>query len=333
MTPPPKLPLARIPTPLERARRSAEALGIDLWIKRDDLTGSALSGNKVRKLEFLLADAQAAGADIVVTCGGEQSNHCRATAIAARRAGMDSLLVLRTADPGAPPAATGNILLDRIAGAEVQWITPQEYARRNELLEERAEDLRSAGRRPYVIPEGGSNALGCWGYACAAAELARDLADLPAAKTTVLYACGSGGTGAGLLLGRALHDLDVTITGVNVCDDADTFRAVIGGLCADFDRDYGTRCAIEPADIEIIDGYVGLGYARSRTEELAELVGLARRDGVILDPVYSGKAFYALTRELKAGRDLGERVVFLHTGGIFGLMRGGGDLPWDELLG
>jgi D-cysteine desulfhydrase len=332
--PPAKISLARLSTPLEPLRAASEALGIELWIKRDDLTGSQLSGNKVRKLEYLLADARAADADVVLTCGGEQSNHCRATAIAARRQGLDSVLFLRTANPDRPPASTGNILLDRMVGAEVRWITPAQYGERMAMMEAAAEQLRAAGRRPYVIPEGGSNAIGCWGYVGCAAELAVDLAALPRKRTTVVYACGSGGTGAGLVLGRKLTDLanfDVELAGFNVCDDRDYFLDVIGRLCREFDDAYGTSAGIKEADIGLVDGYVGRGYAKSRPEELAEIIALGRRDGIVLDPVYTGKAYYGLTRELASGRDFGERVVFLHTGGIFGLLGKAGEL--EEHLG
>ncbi|WP_428265363.1 D-cysteine desulfhydrase family protein [Haliangium sp.] len=320
---PEQLPLARLPTPLVPMPRSSEALGVELWLKRDDLSGLELSGNKVRKLEFLLAEARDQGADTLVTCGGEQSNHCRATALVAARLGMSATLLLRTEDPGRPPAVDGNILLDRLVGAEIVWIDHAAYARRGEHLERTAERLRAAGKRPYIIPEGGSNALGCWGYVAAAEELAADLAALPRAPTTILYACGSGGTGAGLLLGQRMFDLvdeGVRVSGVNVCNDRDYFVDTIGRLCAEFERRFEVGVEIGPGDIDIIDGYVGLGYARSQQDELRVLADLARREGIFLDPVYTGKAFYALTRELARDRKrFGERVVFVHTGGLFGL--------------
>src|SRR5206468_9071460 len=171
-----RIPLARACTPLEPLPRTSEALGVEILFKRDDLTGCELSGNKVRKLEFLLAEAQDRGADTVITCGGEQSNHCRATALAAARAGLASRVVLRTDDPAVPPPTTGNILLDRLAGAAVRWISRPDWARRNAIMEEEAAAVSAAGGRPYVIPEGGSNATGSWGYVVCAGELADDLA-------------------------------------------------------------------------------------------------------------------------------------------------------------
>jgi D-cysteine desulfhydrase len=321
---PDRTPLARLPTPLERLERAGARLGVELLVKRDDQTGAELSGNKVRKLEFLLAEARAQGAETVVTCGGQQSNHCRATAVAATRLGMRSHLLLRTADPGNPPAPTGNILLDRMAGADIQWITMADWQRRDPLMAEAAERLARAGRPAYVIPEGGSNALGAWGYLRAVAEeLDAELAALPPRPTTVVYACGSGGTGAGLILGAALcrwRERGIRLLGVNVCDDRDYFVRAIGRICGEFEQRTPIGVTISADDIDILDGCVGAGYARSRPEELREIIALSRAEGVVLDPVYTGKAYYALVQELAANRDrFGARVVFLHTGGLFGL--------------
>ena len=322
---PDRIPIARLPTPLERLERTSQRLGVEVLVKRDDLTGAELSGNKIRKLEFLLAEARARRADTVITCGGQQSNHARATALASARLGMRPLLVLRTADPARPPPPTGNILLDRVAGADIRWISMADWARRDELMAEIAAELTRAGRHPYVVPEGGSSALGSWGYVRAVVEeLDPELSALPARSTTLLYACGSGGTGAGLIAGAALcgwGERGIRVAGVNVCDDRDYFVRAIGRICRDFAAAApAAGLAIRDQDIDIVDGYVGLGYARSRPEELAELLALGRAEGLVLDPVYTGKAFYALVTELARDRDrFGERVVFLHTGGLFGL--------------
>jgi D-cysteine desulfhydrase len=313
---PPRVALANVPTPVQRLPRMSERLGVELLVKRDDMTGVELSGNKVRKLEFLVADAQAAGADTLITCGGEQSNHCRATAFAAARAGMRSVLLLRTDDPGHPPPTDGNILLDRLAGAELRFITHAQYAERTALMATVAGELRAAGRAPYVIPEGGSNALGSWGYIAAMAELAQQLPG--GAPTTVVYACGSGGTAAGIVLGVKMTGLDrrgVRAAGVNVCDDRDYFLRVVGGIAAELRARWCDAPAIAAADIDIVDGYVGAGYAKSRPAELALVRDVARQEGLVLDPVYTGKAFELAKRP----RRFGDRVVFMHTGGIFGL--------------
>lgn len=321
---PAHIELARIPTPLQKMTRLSGKLGVEIFFKRDDLTGSALSGNKIRKLEFLLADAKVCGADTVLTCGGAQSNHCRATALAATRVGLESLLLLRTPDPDHPPAPDGNILLDRLAGAEIVWITPQEYQQRDVFFQREAERLRAAGKKPYIIPEGGSTAMGAWGYVRSMAELAADLAAIDGGTskpTTVISATGSGGTTAGLLLGAQLLDLDVRVAGVNVCNDRDYFVQVIDRICADFFKTQLKQSSAKlERPIEIIDGYVGRGYALSRPEELRAICELARLEGVILDPVYTGKAFFGMLAELEKNRPaFGPRIVFYHTGGLFGL--------------
>lgn len=162
--------LAHLPTPIEPWTPPGLTDGGHAWLLRDDLTGAALSGNKVRKLEFLLADALAKGCDTVLTCGGIQSNHARATAVAARQLGLDPILFLRTAQPESDPGLVGNLLLGRLVGATLRLITADEYRKRDAFMADEAERLRAKGRRPYVIPEGGSNALGSWGYLQAVAE-------------------------------------------------------------------------------------------------------------------------------------------------------------------
>lgn len=320
---PPCLPLANIPTPLQPMPRLSREAGVEILFKRDDFSGSELSGNKVRKLSFLLADAVAQNADTVITCGGAQSNHCRATALAAVRCGLSSLLLLRTDDPDNPPPASGNILLDRLAGAEIRWITPAAYRDRDTLFAAEAERLRGLGHRPYIIPEGGSTALGAWGYVAQMLELTADLKRLDGdtvKPTTVICACGSGGTTAGLALGAAIADADIRVVGVNVCDDRDYFTRIVDGICRQFSDTWPDVHSGGIPSYEILDGYVGRGYALSQPGELAAIRDLVRLEGVVLDPVYTGKAYVGMMTEL--ARDPGcfsERIVFVHTGGLFGL--------------
>jgi D-cysteine desulfhydrase len=321
---PPRVDLARLPTPVTALERLGQKLGVELFVKRDDLTGAALSGNKVRKLEFVMADALAKDADWVLTCGGAQSNHARATAVAAAMLGLRCRLLLRTPDPAHPPAPEGNLLLDRMAAAQIVWITPEQYRLRNEIFEREAATLKSQGAKPYIIPEGASDALGAWGYIRAAEELAADLGRLPGGvqkSTTILHATGSGGTAAGLILGARLLGLRARIATVNVCDDRQYFLRVIGEICEQAIADYRLSVDFDrQRDIDIIDGYVGRGYALSRPEELALLCEVARTEGIFLDPVYTGKAFFGMVRELKRSAGcFGERIIFIHTGGIFGL--------------
>jgi D-cysteine desulfhydrase len=320
---PPRTPLAHVPTTGHWLRQRWG--GLPVWMKRDDHTGGELSGNKIRKLEYLLAEASAQGASYVLTCGGEQSNHARATALAAARCGMASVLILRTQDPANPPAATGNILLDQLVGAEVRWISYAQWKDRNLLLAEAAEHLRQRGERPYIIPEGGSNALGTWGYIRAAHELVQDLnaARLPR-PATVVYACGSGGTGAGLVLGAKLAGFaehGLAVAGVNVCDNREYFVRQIREVCEQVEARWDLGANVTDADIDIVDGHVGLGYGKSRPEELATIREVCRQEGVVLDPVYTGKAFHGMLTELAGNpRRFGEAVCFVHTGGLFGLL-------------
>jgi D-cysteine desulfhydrase len=295
---------------------------VEIYVKRDDLTGIALSGNKIRKLEFVLADALAKKADTVLTCGGAQSNHARATAIAAAMLNLRCRLLLRTADPANPPSAEGNILLDRMAGAEIVWISPDEHRNRAEVFEREAALLQKQGRTPYIIPEGASDTKGVWGYIRAAEEIKKDIAALgPEQATTLIHATGSGGTAAGLALGTRLFGLAVRTVTFNVCDNRLHFLNVIGNICKRAISEFQLPVDFNPhRDLNIVDGYVGRGYALSRPEELCLLCDVARTEGIFLDPVYTGKAFFGMVQELKKQPGcFGKRILFLHTGGIFGL--------------
>ena len=321
-----RLALAHLPTPLQKPERLARALGIDLWIKRDDMTGGAEAGNKIRKLEFLLAAAVAEGADTVITCGGLQSNHARATAIAAASLGLGAVLFLRTSDPDLDPAKApleGNVLLDRLVGAEIRLITPATYRDRNAVMAAAATELRAAGKRPYVIPEGGSNGLGSLGYVEAMAEVRRQLDQgLSGGKPfdVIIHACGSGGTAAGVALGAAAHNVAPEVRAMAVCDDSATFEQVIA-------RIIGESRAVDPsltglARLVVDDRSKGPAYAVSTPEQRRGIIEAARLSGLLLDPVYTGKAFAGLTR-LAASELAGARVLFLHTGGLPGLLAQG----------
>ncbi|MFT4975230.1 MAG: D-cysteine desulfhydrase [Myxococcota bacterium] len=311
------LRLAQIPSPIQPLPRLSKRLGVELWIKRDDLTGAGLSGNKVRKLCYLLAEAKAQGASAVITCGGIQSNHCRATAIAARQVGLVPVLLLR----GEPPAdIDGNLLLDVIVGATIHWTDAAGYQRRDEQMAVLAEELRAAGERPYIIPEGGSNAVGALGFVAAGAELARQLQDVGLQMDTVVSATGSGGTLAGL----ALSGAPTRMLGVAVCDDRDYFRAKVEAIGREALDRFGLR--LPAGGWDVLDGAQGRGYALATPEELRAQASLAREEGILLDPVYTGKAWCALLAAVTADpRALGERVMLWHTGGLFGVFGRGAE--------
>ena len=317
------VPLAIRPTPLHRLPRLSRELGVDLWVKRDDLTGAALSGNKVRKLEYLLRDAVSRGADTVITCGGVQSNHARATAIAAAQLGLQSLLILRGEEP---PRLEGNLLLDRMVGAHVLWVTPDEYRDRARIFDEQRRRLEAQGRRVALIPEGGSTALGALGYVAAMEEVAAQTFAEDLTFDTIVCAVGSGGTLAGLLSGARTFAKRTQVVGVNVCDDAPTFFGIVRSLLDDMTEAYGLE-EVPDKDIRLLDGFVGAGYALSRPHELALLRHVAQTEGLLLDPVYTGKAFFGLRETLRTNRlAFGERVLFVHTGGLYGLFPKAADM-------
>jgi D-cysteine desulfhydrase len=323
----PRLALAHTPTPLVQPKRLAESLGIDLWVKRDDATGGAEAGNKIRKLELLLAHALAEGADTVITCGGIQSNHARATALMAASLGLRAILYLRTKDPAAPAPLEGNVLLDRLAGAEIRLITPEQYQERDRIMAEAASALATAGRKAYVVPEGGSNGRGALGYVLAMGEVRAQLVAGVAgggAFDVIVHACGSGGTAAGVALGAAHHGVAREVRAMAVCDDSAYFEAVIARIVAEA-RALAPELG-EPAKLVVDDREKGPAYAVSTAEQRALMIRVARESGLILDPVYTGKAFAGLVRLVGSaarGELAGARVLFLHTGGLPGLLAQG----------
>lgn len=322
---PERLDLARLETPIVPLRRlSAELGGPTIWVKRDDQTGAAESGNKIRKLQFTVAEAIRQGADTLITCGGLQSNHARTTVIVARRMGLNVELVLRGQTPD---RLEGNLLLDALLGATVHLYEPDAYANKDEIMQQRAEALRSAGRHPFVVAEGCSMASGSWGYIEALREVTTWQHEHTVSFDAIVSGVGSGGTAAGIELGARLHAFKGQIVGVPVCDDEAYFRQKIARLCAETVRDYGLGIDVAPTDVGLLGGYVGGGYGVSSEAERESLILLARTEGIVLEPVYSGKAFHALRNELR-GRFAGmKNVLFVHTGGVFGLAAYADQLP------
>jgi len=315
---PPRLSLARCPTPLQLLSRASErwGQGSRIWVKRDDLTGSTLTGNKVRKLEYFAAHALEHGFDTLITCGGLQSNHARATAGVCAQLGLHCELVLR----GDQPEDSGNTLLDNLFGAELRAVPRSAYARGlDALLEDAAEAQRSRGRKPLVIPTGGSNGIGIWGYIGAAFELADDMKAQGLDGAAVVTATGSGGTQAGLTLGMALADTGSEVIGMAVCDNADWFNTKV---LADVEEARNLWPSLPKVSVlpHTVDDYIGPGYGVADPEVYSLIAELAALEGLILDPVYTGKAFYGLISEMAEGRfGRDQDVVFVHTGGIFGL--------------
>lgn len=305
------------PTPLEPLPRLTALLGgPEIWIKRDDLLGLAGGGNKTRKLEFLVADALAKGADTLVTCGAVQSNHCRLTLAAARKEGLECRLVLEERVPGSyDPRASGNGFLYRLLGAESIRVVPGG----TDLLaamDDVAGEAASLGHRAYVIPGGGSNPLGALGYAACAEELLAQSFDRGLVFDAIACASGSGGTHAGLLAGLAANHAPIPVVGVSVRQPREKQELHVRAL-ADRVLDLaGVSGSLDPETVEVDDRHVGPGYSLP-TEGMIEAVRLlARTEGILLDPVYTGKAMAGLLAGIREGRfRKGERVLFLHTGG------------------
>ena len=316
---PSTIKLAHLPTPIHRLNRLTEMFGgPEIYIKRDDLTGNALSGNKVRKLEYVISDAVKNDADMLITCGGIQSNHARATAVAASSLGIGSYLVLR-GEISTP--LDGNLLLDRLVGSRIKTITPEDYSeRRDAIMQDVADEMRLEGKTPYIIPEGASNALGSFGYIAAAEEIGEQLSHASLDIDALVCAVGSGGTHAGLLTGTKLFQQEYPVAGINVCDDADYFVNRIWHLVEDLEKQYNINAGVTRSDIQIVDGFVGRGYALNRQEEIDLIKEVAMAEGIILDPVYTAKAMLGLKTLIRKGvYTRGQKVLFLHSGGIFGL--------------
>lgn len=309
--------LANTPTPLEEVHVLG-GHGPRIWIKRDDLTGSGLSGNKVRKLEFVAAHAIENGVDTLITCGGLQSNHCRATALVGAQLGLSVHLLLRAEGN---QAIDGNYFIDHLAGATVEVIPKKDYL---VGLEARLEQCRAQyakqGKVAHVIPTGASDEIGIWGYVHCAKELSNDFQRLGINPEVIVCATGSGGTQAGLSLGGHLFNLSSQVIGYAVCDSQAYFDAKV---FADIQKCVSTYSVdVDPnlISIQSRDQYIGPGYAKGFPELFDCIKTVASNTGILLDPVYTGKAFYGLLQDIQKGvYDDVEDIVFIHTGGVFGL--------------
>ena len=352
-----RLNLGHLPTPIHRwhINTPPSTRPIHFFIKRDDYSGSEMSGNKVRKLEFLLAKAVEEKCDSVITVGGIQSNHCRATAAAAARVGLKAHLILRT-NPNTltnqDPGWCGNLLVSRLVGATLHLVTNDEYATHPQggwgLVQDVQKTLESSGNKPFAFPSGGSCSLGVWGYLEAVEEIKQYLAqsnlDVVDSTTTrsstcttanrfdrIYFACGSGGTAAGLALGMYLSGMSVAgggsteLVAVGVDDTPALFYDKIDKLISPLSKKDSTMLQGKTSRdlLRIVDG-VGLGYAQSTTQELQDIYNISKQSGVVLDPVYSGKAALSMLLDLQETASAATtateplRVLFIHTGGLLG---------------
>jgi D-cysteine desulfhydrase len=313
---PARLELALAPTPLLKLDRLSRRLGVELYVKRDDLTGLIESGNKVRKLEFLVGEALQLGADTLITCGTMQSNCCRAVSAVAARLGLRVVLAVHGARPS---AYDGNLLLDRLLGAEVRYCTDAEFARAGDVMEGLAAEVRARGGRPYVIPESGANEVGALGYLECAVELAEQAHHGAPRFDTVVISAFTGGSQAGLLLGKQLAGLPGEIVGVPVAMPAEQVRDhVVRTMRAAIQR-FGFAIEV-PKSVHLLDGFQGSGRADVGDAELEVIAQVGRQEGVVLDPIYTARGFRGLAETLaRDPKALGQRVCFIHTGGLFSI--------------
>lgn len=312
----PRVELAYAPTPLLKLERLSGELGLELWVKRDDLTGLLESGNKVRKLEFLLGEALAQHADTLITCGTLQSNCCRTVAAVAARLGLHAVLALK----GERPAEyDGNHLLARLLGAEIHHCDDADWERIDEVLWDLAARARARGRTPYVIPESGATVVGALGYLACGQEIAGQIAHGAPDFDTIAITAFSGGSQAGLLMAKQLARLRADVVSVPIAWAGDRVRDYVADVIDQARRRYGLPVE-PPRQVSLIDGWQGAGRAEVRPEEYATVTRLARQEGIVLDPVYTAKAFGGLLDQLRRSPGaLGRRVCFVHTGGIFSL--------------
>ena len=317
---PKKLSMSRLPTPIEKMEHASLEWGVDLRVKRDDLTGTDLSGNKIRKLDFLLADALHQGCDTVITCGAVTSNHARATVIAARKVGLRPVLVL-TGTGEEPDVLNSNLQLSLLCGAEVRYVPWEIYASSiHEHLEQVAEELHQSGHKAYVIPTGGSNPVGLLGYFDAVHEMKQQCEETGWFPDGVVCAVGSGGTYSGLLSGNAYYHLAKDIYGFLVCATIPFFTSKIATDCEAARQKYSWPFECKADSIRLYDGYIGPGYAKTTNEQLDLIHYMAKEEALILDPVYTGKAFFGMVDLIQTGViPSGAKILFIHTGGIYGL--------------
>jgi len=318
VTPKQKVTLANLPTRIHPLLRvSAWLGGPEIWVKRDDLTGCALSGNKVRKLEYLAYDATKKKSDVLITCGGSQSNHARATAAVAAQLGMKCHLVLSGHKEALPD---GNLFLDMLFGAQVTFVEDANLSQLDHAMEEVAQKYKEKGLTPYIVPLGASNAVGALGYIEAAAEIIMQAGELNVRFDHVVLPCGSAGTLAGIAAGFSYLEDKTQIWGISVSFEEKWIKEKVSELAQEIKKLFLPRLGTPLKNFHVLDSYVGKGYGKTTPQQLRMIHKIASMEGIVLDPVYTGKAFWGLKEEIQRGTfEKGQRVLFLHTGGIFGL--------------
>ena len=314
---PKKLTLANLPTKIEMLERVSKELGfVNIYLKRDDQTGTEVSGNKVRKLEYAVAEAIDGGCNAMITCGAVQSNHARATAAVAAKLGLECHLILRGSDED---VYEGNYFLDGLFGAKIDIVSNDDFNNIDLLLKNKQEELTRQGKKSYILPIGASNGIGGFGYNNALNEILIQEKEMNIHFDAIVTTVGSAGTFAGLLYGNSLANNDAIVYGINISSDKSYFMDENKKIIAEMNAYTGQNLELSSDEISIIDGYAGKGYGLSTKEEIDFIKYIAGLEGVALDPVYTGKAFYGLYQEIKKGTFAHHKnILFIHTGGIFG---------------
>jgi D-cysteine desulfhydrase family pyridoxal phosphate-dependent enzyme len=309
----PRCGFASLPTPIEEAPRLSRRLGVRVLIKRDDMTGLALGGNKVRKLEFLIADALQQKADTVITTGGSQSNHARLAAAACRLTGLECHLVL---DRGVHPEPQGNLLLDEMFGAHVAMLESDDPAAATAEMNRVAGTLRAEGKKPYIIPRGGSVPAGATGYVAFVPELLAQIKERDIHATHIYLGTGSTGTHSGVIAGLTAMDSSIRLQGISVSRKAEDQVARIVPLANATLEHLGLEQRVHPEQVRVDDRFSGPKYGVPTQETFDAIHTLALDEATVLDPVYTGKAMAGLIRHAREGI-LGpsDTVIFIHTGG------------------
>jgi len=324
----PRVSLAHLPTPLELLPRLSKHLGgPDIYVKRDDCTGLGTGGNKTRKLEFLIADAMQKNADVIITQGAVQSNHARQTAAAACKVGLACELVFekRVADANDAYKTSGNVLLDRIFGANIREV--EKGTDMDAAMEEVAEELRSNGKTPYIVPGGGSNTIGALGYVDCALEFLSQANRDGLVIDHVVHATGSAGTQAGLIVGLKATSSNIPLLGIGVNAPKDAQEEKVWKLAVETADYVGAPGCVQREDIVANCDYVGEGYGIPTQEMNDAVMLLARLEGLLFDPVYSGKGLAGMIDLVGKGHfDGAKSIVFVHTGGVAGLFGYSGQL-------
>ena len=323
---PSKYSLAFLPTPLHKLFHLSEQTGYDIYIKRDDQTGLATGGNKTRKLEFLIQEAVERGCDTVITAGAQQSNHCRQTAAAAAIAGLECHLWLNGREP---EIYQGNLLLSHLMGAHLHFSGENAKGREEALAYLQAE-LDKTGRKTYLIPVGGSNLTGAMGYISAMAELKKQLTNIDWQPDYIFFATSSGGTQAGIHIGKMLYNVPGNLMPVLIDKDKDFTQPLeekIVEIIRDYNEIFNKQVRIDKNEIKIVKDYNKAEYGKLTENERTAIDVLAKNEGVLLDPVYTGRAFYGMWDILQKQKiPLGSKILFWHTGGTPALFAYAGEL-------